>query len=155
MPFLDCTHIIYFLNFSWWRHQMETFSCYWPFVCGFHRSPTKSPHKGQWRRGFRFPLISAPWINGWVSNREAGDLRRYRAHYDVTVMYELWYTATVLHLTDTSVSVLDKKRIQECYTFNFIYQKWISWQCKDLMWFGGPHGFYIAVLKGSHITWKI
>ena len=26
------------------------------------------------------------WINGWVNNREGGDLRRYRAHYDVTVM---------------------------------------------------------------------
>ena len=26
------------------------------------------------------------WINGWVNNREAGDLRRYRAHYDVIVM---------------------------------------------------------------------
>ena len=25
-------------------------------------------------------------INGWVSNREAGELRRHRAHYDVTVM---------------------------------------------------------------------
>ena len=24
--------------------------------------------------------------NGWVNNREAGDLRRYRAHYDVIVM---------------------------------------------------------------------
>ena len=23
---------------------------------------------------------------GWVRNREAGDLRRHRAHYDVTVM---------------------------------------------------------------------
>ena len=26
------------------------------------------------------------WINCWVNNREAGDLRRYRAHYDVIVM---------------------------------------------------------------------
>ena len=26
------------------------------------------------------------WINGWVNNHEAGDLRRYRAHYDVTAM---------------------------------------------------------------------
>ena len=26
------------------------------------------------------------WINGWVNNREAGDLRRHLAHYDVTVM---------------------------------------------------------------------
>ena len=32
-----------------------------------------------------FSLISA-WINGWVNIREAGDLRRDRAHYDVIVM---------------------------------------------------------------------
>ena len=31
-------------------------------------------------------LWSAPWINGWVNNGEAGDLRRHRAHHDVTVM---------------------------------------------------------------------
>ena len=30
-------------------------------------------------------LICA-WINGWVNNCEAGDLRRYIAHYDVIVM---------------------------------------------------------------------
>ena len=29
---------------------------------------------------------SAPWTYGWVNNREAGDLRRHRAHYDVIVM---------------------------------------------------------------------
>ena len=30
------------------------------------------------------------WINGWVNNRDAGDLRRYRTHYDVIVMgYQL------------------------------------------------------------------
>ena len=32
-----------------------------------------------------FSLICV-WINGWVNNREAGDLRRYSAHYDVTLM---------------------------------------------------------------------
>ena len=32
-----------------------------------------------------FSLICA-WINGWVHNGEAGDLRRHRAHYDATVM---------------------------------------------------------------------
>ena len=30
--------------------------------------------------------ISRVWIDGWVNNREAGDLRRYMAHYDVIVM---------------------------------------------------------------------
>ena len=33
-----------------------------------------------------FSLICA-WINGWVNNHEAGDLRRERADYDVIGMY--------------------------------------------------------------------
>ena len=69
----------------WWRHQMETFPRYWPFVRGIHRSPVNSPHKGHWRGALVFSLIFA-WINGWVNSREAGDLRRYRTHYGVTVM---------------------------------------------------------------------
>ena len=36
-------------------------------------------------RRFEFSLICV-WINGWVNNHEAGDLRRYRGHYDVIVM---------------------------------------------------------------------
>ena len=36
-------------------------------------------------RSQMFCLICA-WINAWVNNREAGDLRRHRAHYDVIVM---------------------------------------------------------------------
>ena len=43
------------------------------------------PAKGQWHGALMFSLICA-WINGWVNNREAVDLRRYRAHYDITVM---------------------------------------------------------------------
>ena len=37
-----------------------------------------------WRRTLMFSLICI-WTNGWVNNRNAGDLRRYCAHYDVTV----------------------------------------------------------------------
>ena len=44
-----------------------------------------SPHKGQWRRALMFSLICAR-INGWVNNREAGDLRRHGPHYGVIVM---------------------------------------------------------------------
>ena len=33
-----------------------------------------------------FSLICA-WINGWVNKGEAGDLRRHRAHYDVTLAH--------------------------------------------------------------------
>ena len=68
---------------SWWRHQMETFSPLLAICAG--NSPVHSRHKGQWRGALMFTLICV-WINGWVNNREAGDLRRYRAHYDVIVM---------------------------------------------------------------------
>ena len=63
---------------------MENFPRYWPFVRGIHRS--QFPHKGQWRGALMFSLICA-WMNGWVNNREAGDLRRQHAHYDGTVMF--------------------------------------------------------------------
>ena len=34
-------------------------------------------------------LLMCVWINDWVNNRGAGDLRRNRGHYDVTVMFSL------------------------------------------------------------------
>ena len=64
-----------------WKH----FPRYWHFVRGIHRSPVNSPHKGQWRVALMFSLIYIR-INGWVNNREAGNLRRHRAHYDVIAM---------------------------------------------------------------------
>ena len=67
---------------TWWRHH---FPRYWPFMRGIYRWPVNSPHKGQWRGAFMFSLICA-WINGWVNNRQAGDLKRHRAHCDVSVM---------------------------------------------------------------------
>ena len=65
-----------------WKH----FPRYWPFVRGIHRSPVNSSHKGQWRGALMFSMICA-WINGWVNNGEAVDLRFHSAHYDVIVMW--------------------------------------------------------------------
>ena len=73
---------------TWWRHQIETFSALLAVCAGnspIHRSPVNSPHKGQWRGALMFSFICV-WINRWVNNREAGDLRRYRAYYDVIVI---------------------------------------------------------------------
>ena len=66
-----------------WRHQMETFSALLAICAG--NFLVNSPHKGQWRGTLMFSLICAR-INCWVNNREAGDFRRHRAHYDVIVM---------------------------------------------------------------------
>ena len=74
---------------DWANHddviKWKRFTRYWPFVRGILRWPVNSPHKGQWRGALVFTLICA-WLNGWVNNREAGDLRRHRFHHDVTVM---------------------------------------------------------------------
>ena len=50
-----------------WKH----FPRHWPFVRGIHGS---------------LGLLICARINGWVNNREAGDLRRRCTHYDVIVM---------------------------------------------------------------------
>ena len=80
-----------------WKH----FPRYWSFMRGIHRLPVNSPHKGQWCGALMFSLICA-WINGWVNNREAGDLRRHRAHYDVIVMC-CWFDNTT-YIKSTGMS---------------------------------------------------
>ena len=55
---------------------------------GIHRSPVNSLQKGQWRGDLMFSLICV-WINAWVNNIEAGDLRHHCAHYDVIVMIDI------------------------------------------------------------------
>ena len=52
-------------------------------LCGEFAGPGDFPAHRPERRSFDVFVICA-WINGWVNNREAADLRRNRAHYDVT-----------------------------------------------------------------------
>ena len=89
--------------FNWvaetWHHddviKWKHFPRHWAFARGIHRSPVNSPHKGQWREALMFSLICA-LNNGLINNREAGDLRRHRAHYDVILMQSLSSRMTVL-----------------------------------------------------------
>ena len=71
---------LYHDNLIEWKYLPR----YWPFVRGINRSPVNSPHKGEWRWALMFSLI----IGDWVNNRDAGDLRRHGAHYDVIVMFK-------------------------------------------------------------------
>ena len=97
----------------WWSHQMETFSA---FVRGIHRSPVNSPHKGQWRGALMFSLICA-WINDWVNNGEAGDLRRNHAHYDAIVMQ---IQVPIIGVTVPADGLL-LSRLRGLVTTNYIY----------------------------------
>ena len=78
------TLILYHDDVISWKH----FPCYWPFVRGIHRTPVNHPHKGQWRGALVFFFICA-WMNGWVNNREAGDLTRHCAYYDGTIIQQM------------------------------------------------------------------
>ena len=60
---------------------MKWLHYYLPFLRGIHRWPVDSPHKGQWRGSLMFTRT-----NGWANNRDTVDLRRHKAHCDVTVM---------------------------------------------------------------------
>ena len=68
---------------SWWRHQMETISVLLALCAG--NSPVSGESPSQTPVTVVFSLICA-WTNGWVNNRNAGDLRRHCSHYDITVM---------------------------------------------------------------------
>ena len=68
-----------------WKH----FARYWPFVRGIQRHRwiprTKITDAELW---------CFLWSDDWVNNGAAGDLRRYRAHFDVSVMVIIVSAAT-------------------------------------------------------------
>ena len=65
---------------------METFSALLALCAG--NSPVTGEFLAQRPVTQSFDVsFDRAWINGWVNNPEAGDLRCHHAHYDVTVMY--------------------------------------------------------------------
>ena len=99
-----------------WKH----FPRYWPFVWEIHWSPVNSLLEGQSRRAL---IFICAWMNGRINNREAGDLRRYRAHYDVTVMV---YGIVFAHVNSSNwkcktLAYSNVIRFQQCIFF--------LWQC--------------------------
>ena len=83
-PTYDIT-MTFWVSLSW-CHWMETFTALLALCEGNHRSLVDFPHKGQWRGALMFSLICT-WTNVWANNRDAGELRRHCAHYDIIVMY--------------------------------------------------------------------
>ena len=75
-----------------WKH----FPRYWPFVRGIRRL-----------LALLFSLIYA-WTKGWTNSRNAGDLRRHCAHYDVIVMH-----AVLLYLSWSFCPLL-REKVYDC-----------------------------------------
>ena len=78
--------VIDVLQSSWWRHQMETFSTLLAICAG--NSPVTGEFSTQRPVTQSFDVFFDLRLNRIrVNSCEAGDLRRQRTHYDVTVMY--------------------------------------------------------------------
>ena len=80
------------------------------------------------------------WINGWVNNREAGDLRCYRAHYDIIVMF-IYMISTVVANFGFHISVwLALKELQNsfgnetCDFFTLLFYEVSCSQSAIYMW---------------------
>ena len=67
---------------------MEIFSALLAICAGNSLVPGEFPTQRPVTRGFDVSF-DCVWINGWVNNGEAGDLKHYRTHYDVSVMNPL------------------------------------------------------------------
>ena len=104
-----------------WKH----FPRYWPFVRGIHWSPVNSPHKGQWCGALTFSLIYA-WLNGWVNNREAGDLGRHFNAMDI-------YICTCSH-DNISLDNHNKQNITKTCAFHIMIMSYRSDHHSDIMW---------------------
>ena len=113
-------------------------------LCG-HRSPVNSSHKGQWRGALLFHLICV-WINVWVNNREAGDLRRYRAHYDISVMR---YSPRQCGL-ETPYGGIDPGQDWLRYWFCSWWHQAITWANVDL--FYGFNVLFLITMLFSSLT---
>ena len=99
-----------------WRHFLR----HWPFVKGIHRSLVDSPHKGQWRGALIFSLICV-WTNGWANNGDAGNLRRHRVNYDLTVMIPF----NLFHILLTALDAYGEHR--RTWTSCGRFQQTLSW----------------------------
>ena len=70
-------------------------------------------------------LWSGPWINGWVNNPEAGDLRRHRAHYDVIVMIHQWPGL----IDRCPVAILCTNfKMADIFVIKYAFQIWVNIQ---------------------------
>ena len=90
--------------FSWWRHEMESFSALLALCAGNSPVTGEFPSQRPVTRNFDV-LFDSRLNNSWVNNRDAGDFRRHRARYDVTVMFA-WQ---ILSRDNSTYSIISPK----------------------------------------------
>ena len=85
---------------------METFSALLAICAGNSPVPGEFPTQRPVTRSFDV-FFDCVWINGWVNNHEAVDLRRYLAYYDFISTIENLVWGTNTHLCNQSELLMD------------------------------------------------
>ena len=115
---------------SWWRHQIEAISALLAICAG--NSPVTGEFPTQRPVARSFDVFFDLRLNKRLSknNREAGDLRRHRAHCDVTVMCWIceWCFKKKVLLENPRMAW-----IQCCIKFCEIPRIYI-WKCNPIPW---------------------
>ena len=116
---------------------METISALLVICAGNSPVTGEFPHKGQWRGALMFSVISAS-INGWANNREAVDLRRHCAHYDVTMLEDLAVKSTGLRIVLILYIIVTTKQDTKlnAHTCNDLGGQWNSSMSRILEQYG-------------------
>ena len=78
------------------------------------------------------------WIDGWVNNREAGDLRRHRARYDASVMITSTHDNDP---TSTQFTVLWYDMIKYQLIVPWRMELWFQICTSRMRWSDYCHGF--------------
>ena len=130
--------------------KWKYFPRYRPFVRGIHRSPVNSPHKSQWRGALFF--ICA-WRYGWVNNRKAGDLRRHRAQYHVTVMVGSCRWVTAFYFVSNTIVIM--KSYTETASEKVVSSA-LLWLTAHTQMTSRQHmGLHVEILSGvSGLKWQ-
>ena len=79
---------------SRWRHQMETFSALLTLCAGNSPVIGEFPAQRPVTRNFDI-FFDCAWTNGWVNNRDVGDLKRHRAYYSDIIMSAMAFQFTL------------------------------------------------------------
>ena len=73
---------------------METYAALLAIWARNSPVPGEFPSQRPVTRSIDVSLICV-WINRWVYDRKARDLRRYRAHYDVIIMFNIIFNISL------------------------------------------------------------
>ena len=99
--------------------------CVTGHLCVEYTGPGEFPAQRPVMRSFDVSLICV-WINGWVNHRKAGDLRRYRAHYDVIVMLSP-HSKRFRRDSNATVFIFCWKKMKNIFIFLWNEIKYFYW----------------------------